>query len=127
MKKIREFGFVLALILCVIGTVNFFKGHDKISGWLFIFSTVSFVLSFFSPRVILPIYIVFTKIGHVLGWINTRIILSIIFYLVITPFGLVMKLFKKDPLEKSICKTKDSYWVKRNPAENDVNRYEQAF
>ena len=52
-----------------------------------------------------------------LGWINTRLILFIIFYLVFTPIGLVMRLFGVDLLDKKIDKNKNSYWRRKEKVE----------
>ena len=53
------------------------------------------------------------KIGHVLGWINTRILLTAVFYVVLFPFAMLFRLFNKDPLSVS-WKNKSSAFVERN-------------
>jgi hypothetical protein len=54
-------------------------------------------------------------IGHVLGWINTRIILGFVFYVVVTPIGLYRRLLGKDPMGRQLRPELDSYRVVRNP------------
>ncbi len=53
------------------------------------------------------------KFGSILGYINTRIILSLIFILIIIPISLIMKIFGKQFLEKKINKKTPSYWISR--------------
>ena len=53
------------------------------------------------------------KFAHILGVINTKIILTLIFFIFFTPLGLFMKLFRIDILTKKISFTKDSYWINR--------------
>ncbi|MFI4937116.1 MAG: SxtJ family membrane protein [Candidatus Berkiellales bacterium] len=55
------------------------------------------------------IYDLWMKLGHVLGWINTRIILGIIFFTLITPMGVMMRIFKKEILQLKINKLAPSY------------------
>jgi len=55
------------------------------------------------------------KVGHVLGSINTRIILGIIYYLLITPMGLVMRLMGKDSMHRSFAQDTDTYRILRTP------------
>jgi hypothetical protein len=55
------------------------------------------------------------KIGHVLGSINTKIILGIIYYLLITPMGLVMRLMGKDSMHRALGQGTDTYRVVRAP------------
>jgi hypothetical protein len=127
LKEAKKFGLILAFILLVIGTTHFFKGHIRASAWLYSFSAVSFFIAALLPSFLMPVYIIFIKIAHVIGWVNTRIILCIIFYLIVSPIGLVMRLFKKSPLEKQIDKNKDSYWIKKEYISKDIGHYEKAF
>jgi hypothetical protein len=62
----------------------------------------------------------------VLGWVNTRVILTLIFYLVFTPIGLVMRIFGKDILEAGPGKTKNTYWKKKDQSRGNP-AYEQQF
>ena len=57
-----------------------------------------------------------------MGWINTRILLLAIFYLLFTPIGIGIKLFGVDLLERKIDKNKDSYWKKRDSLAADYER-----
>jgi hypothetical protein len=54
-------------------------------------------------------------LGHILGWINTRIILSVVFYLVVTPTGMIRRLLGKDPMGKVIRSDLNSYRIIRKP------------
>ncbi len=65
------------------------------------------------PIVIKPLFIAFSYLGFVLGWVMTRVILSLLFYLVFTPIGLVLKLTGKRLLDTSISETQETYWIER--------------
>jgi saxitoxin biosynthesis operon SxtJ-like protein len=63
-----------------------------------------------APRSLSGIYAVWMRIGEALAWINTRIILTLIFFLVVTPTGLVMRLFGRSPLDPRRRRSAASYW-----------------
>ncbi|MEI6831388.1 MAG: SxtJ family membrane protein [Candidatus Omnitrophota bacterium] len=71
------------------------------------------------------IYKVWMRFARILSWINTRIILVIMFYLVFTPVGLVMRLFRIDLLERN--KNKGSYWKKKERKDFNFLDYERRF
>jgi hypothetical protein len=65
------------------------------------------------PKVLAPLSKAWMALGHALGWINARIILGIVFFVVVMPMGLVMRLFGKDFLSMRPNRS-GSYWVQRN-------------
>jgi hypothetical protein len=69
-------------------------------------------LALICPRLLSPLYRGWMKFGHVLGWINARIILGLVFFVMVTPIGLVMRLFGKDLLRMKMQKSA-SYWIAR--------------
>jgi Saxitoxin biosynthesis operon protein SxtJ len=54
-------------------------------------------------------------LGHIMGWINTRIILGVVFYFVVTPIGMIRRLLGKDPMGKEIRTAVKSYRIIRKP------------
>lgn len=120
LKKIRKSGIIAAVILLTIATLHLLKGHNKFSIALYILAVVFFIMTRFFPAV-------FKKLTQAIGESITGLMLSIVFYVVITPMGLIMRLFSKDPLDRRIEKEKDSYWIKKEPATEDVSRYEKQF
>jgi hypothetical protein len=66
------------------------------------------------------------KFALVLGHFNTRVILTVLYYLVMTPVGFIMRLFR-DPLDRSLKDGNASHWIKREPQPVDLARYERQF
>ena len=94
----KKFGIALGIILSIIATVLLIQKKSLFinfygAGLFFI------VAALVVPIVVKPVFILFLYIAHVLGWVMTRVILSILFYLVITPIGHILKLFGKKFLE----------------------------
>ena len=88
---------------------------------------VVLLFNIFYPLAIKPIYRIAMKIAGVLGYINTKLLLCIIFYLVFTPISLILKVFKKDLLDIKIDKNIDSYWVNRKTKSFNPEDYERLF
>ena len=126
-EKIRKFGFILALILAFIGFLNFKKDNLNVAICLTATSGLVLIISLISYRLILPIYIFLTTIAKTIGWINTRILLSLIFYGIFTPVSLVSKLLRKDLLDRKIYKTKDTYWEVMVKVKFNRSDYEKQF
>ena len=66
-------------------------------------------------------------VGHGVTWLTTRLILALTYYLVITPIGLLLRLFGKDALQRKIDPGADSYWIEREPEPLDRERYKKQF
>jgi len=123
---IRKFGYLFAVIGVLIAAWMIYKGHG---GWPWALVGSGFFLTtglFFKP-VLRPIYIVWMKFAYILGWVNTRLLLGIFFFLILTPLGLILRLMGKDLLDQKIDRSARSYWVKREPVKLDPARYEQLF
>lgn len=120
LKRIKKSGIIAAVIFLTIATLHLFKGHHRLSIAFYLLAGAFFIMTGFFPAV-------FKKITDALGELITGLMLSIVFYLVITPMGLIMRLFRKDPLDKKIERGKDSYWIEKEPATEDITRYEKQF
>ena len=123
-KELREFGLVtgaITLLLFVLLLPLLFNHGLPI--WPWIVAAVLCVWALLLPASLLPLYRGWIAIGHLLGWINTRIILGILFYFLFLPVGVVLKLLGKDPMARKIDKTLKTYRVKHvQPKKNHVER-----
>lgn len=110
-RKIRKFGIVLVTILFIIGTINLFKANIYPTVILYGLDLFLTVLIIVDPVLLKPIYKILMFISHIIGWINTRLLLGIIYYLVFTPIGIVLRIFQKDPLNRRFDRQNKSYWI----------------
>lgn len=109
---LRQFGMVTATIIALLfGLVlPYFFDHPIPELPLpFKVSIILAAIALLAPIILKPIYIVWMYIGFVLGWINTRLILGIVFYLFFTPIALLMKLLGKDPMHRTLTETYKTY------------------
>ncbi len=81
----------------------------------------------FSPIILRPVFKLWLKVAQTIGWFNTQLLLSIVFMLIFIPTGLIMRLFRKDPMKRKML-AGGTYW---EPYEleglKDKSRYERQF
>ena len=73
------------------------------------------LLALVAPRALAPAHRAWMTLAAMLAWINTRILLGLVFYGVVTPIGLVMRLVGRDPIERRLDPARTSYRVLRVP------------
>jgi len=125
-KSLRDFGMTMGIAFLVITMIFYFR-HKQAGLYTAIISLVFLVSALSLPNFLKPIYIFWMRLAFVLGWINTRLILLVMFYLIFTPIGLVMRLFGVDLLHRRIETNKDSYWLKKAEKVFNPLDYERQF
>ena len=78
--------------------------------WPLVVAAILVAMALIVPASLGPVYKIWMRIAEVLGWINTRIILSLIFFFIFLPFGLVLRLFN-DPMRRKLDKSIETYRV----------------
>ncbi len=111
-KDIKVFSLGLVTFLSLV-SIKLSKTGKIFSVYLNGIAVMLFILTVLAPRLILPLYKIFSFLGKIIGWIVANIILLLIFYLIFTPIGLLAKLMHRDVL--GLKKTgQESYWVKNS-------------
>ena len=125
-KELRKFGIGLAVILAVIG--GLFVWRDRAAGPYILYAAgLVFILSLVWPKGLNPIHRFMSWLAPILAWVNTRIILTIAFYLIFTPTSLIVRLIGKDLLDQKIDKSAESYWRDREEQPFDQESYKHQF
>ena len=98
-KTLREFGFLIGITFpFLIGwALPLMAGHPFRS-WTLWLGIISLILAILKPELLLYPYRAWMKLGHILGWVNSRIILGLIFLIVLQPIALIMRIIGHDPL-----------------------------
>ena len=112
MSSNRSFGIVFFIVFLLI-TLYSLTYSEEIRIWSAIISLIFLVLGLFNSKILTPLNKLWFKFGIFLGKIISPIIMGIIFFLVVTPIGLIMRLFGKDVLNLKYNKSQ-SYWIEKN-------------
>jgi hypothetical protein len=100
-KGLREFGLITgALLVGLFGVLFPWLFHLRFPIWPWIIASILWGLALLVPMGLKSIYYGWMFIALIIGWINTRILLALVFYLIITPMGLIMRLLGKQPMRK---------------------------
>ena len=113
--ELQKFGLVMTIPLAIIGGVLLWRGKPT-APYFLVAASLFLISGLFFPNFLKPIERIWMRFAEFMSAIMTRIILTLTFYLIITPFGLVLKIVGKDILKKNIDKSSPSYWV---PVEKD--------
>ena len=109
----RNFGIVFFVVFLILGLWPLTYG-DQIRIWFTIISLVFLILGLIDSKLLTPLNKLWFKFGTILGAIIAPIVMGVVFFLVLTPIGLFMKIMGKDLLSKKYDKKKSTYWIKRN-------------
>ena len=107
----RSFGFVFAALFFLIGIYPIIYS-EELRIWSLIIATLFLFLGAINSKILNPLNFLWFKFGMYLGKIISPLIMGIIFFLVVTPIGLLMKMFKKDLLNLKY-NSKKTYWIKK--------------
>mgnify|MGYP001468438591 CR=1 FL=1 len=110
----RSFGIVFFIALLIIAFWNFRGDFYQIKIFPFLLSLVFLILGIINSKFLTPLNKLWFKLGIAIGSIVAPVIMAIIFFLVVTPIGLIVKIFQKDLLRRKYEKNKNSYWLKRD-------------
>ena len=126
-RKSLEFAAILALAGLVFGGISWWRGHG---GRAAIFAGVG-VGALVVAVAVRPLWLAFfrlwMKLAEGMGWVMTRVILSVFYYLVLTPFGLVRRVMGEPPLDTAWRDGKTTYWIDKEAVEATVERYGKRF
>jgi hypothetical protein len=111
----RSFGFVFAVVFAILGFFPYLAGSGQVHIWAFFASVILLIISFTKPSLLAPFNRIWTRIGLLLQKVVSPVVLGVMFYLIITPFGLVMRMLGNDLLSLKLDKSALSYWIHRTP------------
>ena len=110
-KTLRQFGLMVGGIFLFIGLWPFVWRQEAVRIWVVVPGGLLAAAGLIVPGVLKHVYRGWMWVGHVMGWINTRIILGVLFYGVVTPMGLAMKLAGRDPMRRAFEPDAQTYRV----------------
>lgn len=122
----RAFGLVFAVVFAIVGLLPLV--HDgQIRIWALGVAAAFVVVALVYPRALKPLNILWFKFGLLLYKITNPIVMGGMYYIAIVPIGLLMKVFGKDPLNRSFDPNVKSYWIDREPPGPEPSSMKRQF
>ena len=108
----KSFGIVFFIVFLLIATYPLIN-NGELKIWSLILSLVFLILGLLNSKILYPLNKIWFKFGLLLGKLVSPLIMAIIFFLVVTPIGILMRILNKDLLNLKFNKSK-SYWIEKN-------------
>ncbi len=126
-RELSTFGALFALFFGLIGGLIWWKFHAPTVAYALWSVAALITILFYTIRPIRkPIYLGWIHLAYPIGWVISHAAMAMIYCLVFTPIGLIMRLFGRDPMERRFDRSAASYWVEHNPA-GEPGRYFRQF
>ncbi|MDB9799592.1 SxtJ family membrane protein [Pelagibacteraceae bacterium] len=124
MKKtsVKSFGILFSIVFLFIALWPLQVGQS-IKVWSIVLSVIFLTLGLINSKLLIPLNNSWIKLGEILGKIIAPIIMALIYFTVLTPISLIIRIFGKDLLKTKFSK-KDSYWIKR---EKNIGSMKRQF
>ncbi len=129
-KTLRNFGVVVGGVLAGVALyLVWMAGWEPsaVSTTLGAIGGLLLLLGMLAPRLLGPAYPVWMALALVLGTVMTAVLLTLVFYLVVTPIGLLMRAVGKDPMHRTPDASQETYWIERTPESHAVKRMEKFY
>ena len=125
-RQLRTFGFAFGGGLSVLGGILYWRGITAVPPYLWGVAAVLWLLALVAPKALRPIEKVMATIFRAVTTALTAVLLTVFFYLIVFPIGLLLRLFGKDPMGKRFDREKATYWVEV-PEDGPWSRPEKPF
>ena len=117
----RSFGLVFFVIFLIVALWPL-KYEEDIRLWSLVISIIFFILGVINSKLLTPLNKQWFKFGMLLGSIVSPIIMGIVYFAVVTPIGVLMRLLGKDLLKTTKTKSISTYWMKRDEKQTSMKK-----
>ncbi len=118
----RSFGLVFAAVFMIIALWPLVIHGNPVRLWAIAIAAVFLAAAFFAQPLLKPLNKIWFKFGMLLSMIVSPIVMGIIFFVTVTPIGLIRRLKNPDPLKQKFDGDADSYWIVREASSSDSMR-----
>ena len=108
----RSFGIIFSIVFLIVTFWPIINGNNP-NYWFLIPSFIFLILGLLNSKILSPLNTAWIKFGNILGKVIAPIVMGLIFFLVVTPIGLFMRILGKDLVNLKLNKNFKSYWIKR--------------
>ncbi|MCB9873383.1 MAG: hypothetical protein H6821_04320 [Planctomycetaceae bacterium] len=126
-KELRVFALLLIVFGAIVATVLYGRLVSQTpSAAVLLFTTVVGLIGLAVPALVRPVYVIWMGLAFPIGWTVSHLMMLAVFYLVLTPIGLVMRSLGRDPMQRRLDREAKTYWLPRAPRE-DLKSYFRQF
>jgi hypothetical protein len=126
-RQALEFAAILAGIGLVFGGISYGRGHVGRAELFAGIGVGALVVALLARPLWVGFFRLWMKLAEGMGFVMTRVLLTVFFFLFLTPFGIVMKLLGKPTLDTAWRDGKTTYWIDKEPVEVSLERYAKRY
>lgn len=126
-KELRIFAALFWVFFTGVAWIVFRKsGSTTAAAGVFAAASAVGIIGLSVPVWVRPVYVVWMLAAYPIGWVMSHVLMGVIYYLVVTPIGLLMRALGRDPMQRTFDRAAKTYWVAR-PKEEKTTRYFRQF
>jgi hypothetical protein len=126
-RELRQFAGLWFPLFCgMIGLLCWRAGWPGAAYGIWVSGLSLGLIGFVFPPVIRPVYRVLMLVTFPIGWVMSQVILAVVYFGVMTPIGLLMRLLGRDPMQRQIDRSATTYWTPRQPM-TKLERYFRQY
>ena len=127
-RQLNQFGFIWLGFLLLFGGVAFFKfDSPQVARWLWVAAVVVPIVGWLVPAFMRLVFLGMSYLAWPIGFVVSHVVLAVVYYLVLTPVGLLTRVFGYDSMQRRFDPEAESYWIERSPEAVDPKRYFRQF
>ena len=117
----RSFGIVFFFVFLIISLWPL-TNENPLRVWSIFVAIIFLILGLMNSKLLTPLNVLWFKFGKLLGFIIAPIVMGIVFFLVVTPTGIIMRIIGKDLLGRKFNKNKKTYWINREKSKSTMKQ-----
>ena len=127
-RELKQFGFIWLGFLLLFGAIAYFKFDSQLAAlWLWVAAVVVPILGWLVPAFMRLVFLGMSYLAWPIGFVVSHVVLAVVYYLVLTPIGLLTRIFGYDSMKKRFDPEAESYWIERSSEAVDPKRYFRQF
>jgi hypothetical protein len=125
-RQARKTALLVGGVLLAVAAWNYHRGRMTVVEIFGALGALLVVAGLFVPPAARAFHVGWMKFAHALGWVNSRVLLTILFYGVFAPYGFLSRILGRDPLGRR-AEAGDTYWTTRKTTRQSVEQFERLF
>lgn len=125
-SQARKTSLIVAGVLLLLAAWNFYRGRMTVVYVLGGIGCALLIIALLLPPVARAFHTLWMRLASILGYVNSRVLLTLLYYLFMTPYGLISRIMGRDPLDRR-GPARETYWIEREQTRQTREKFERIF
>jgi hypothetical protein len=124
-KELRQFAAIWLVFFAALGVWWWYDGSATVARWLWIAAVAVGLPGLVMPALMRPIYVGWMAAAFPIGWVVSHLLLGTLYFLILTPIGLLLRLLGNDPMNRELDRAAKTYWVEHRTGDDPSTYFRQ--